>query len=140
MVLAGPKSFKNNNTLTIDNDWLSQSNSKNYHHFFPRAYMKREQPLIPESIVNHIANITIVDSYLNKSDIKDKAPAKYMDVYRQENPLLPSTMETHLIGDLEDFGVWSNNYSVFFKKRILTIAQALAAEMVLTEQDIADKL
>lgn len=138
LVSHSPKSFKNNNPLVIDNDWLSQSNSKNYHHFFPRAYMRRYQPLIPEHMVNHIANITIVDSYLNKSEIKAKAPDEYMGVYYQENPDILSTLKTHLIGDLDEFGVWDNNYSIFFSKRTKMIADALKSELVLTDKDIVN--
>lgn len=28
-----PKSFKDNSIVLIDNSWLKQANSKNYHHF-----------------------------------------------------------------------------------------------------------
>lgn len=139
LVSRTPKSFKNNNTLVIDNDWLSQSNSKNYHHFFPRAYMKKVQPMIPENMVNHIANITIVDSYLNKGEIKDKAPEVYMGVYYDSNPEIINTMKTHLIGDLDEFGVWDNNYPIFFKKRIEMIVNTLKSEMMLTDKDIIDE-
>jgi len=39
---SNPKSFKNNTELTLDNSWLRQSNSRNYHHFFPRAHLKKQ--------------------------------------------------------------------------------------------------
>lgn len=139
LVSYGPRSFKNNNLLVIDNDWLSQSNSKNYHHFFPRAYMKKEQPLIAENMVNHIANITIVDSYLNKGEIKDKSPEEYMGMYYNANSDILNTMKSHLIGDLDEFGVWDNNYPIFFKKRIGQIVDALKAELVLNDNDVIDE-
>lgn len=139
LVSQSPKSFKNNNPLVIDNDWLSQSNSKNYHHFFPRAYMRKYQPLIAENMVNHIANITIVDSYLNKGEIKAKSPEEYMGVYYHDNPDILNTLKTHLIGDLDEFGVWDNNYSLFFSKRTKMIADALKSELVLTDNDIFDE-
>ncbi|NQT26153.1 hypothetical protein HQ585_12420 [candidate division KSB1 bacterium] len=34
-----PKSFLDNSVVQIDNSWLKVANSKNYHHFFPRAYL-----------------------------------------------------------------------------------------------------
>ena len=138
LVLQSPRSFKNNNVLAIDNNWLSQSNSKNYHHFFPKAYMKKVQPMIDENKVNHIANITIVDSYLNKGEIKDKSPEEYMSVYYHDNPEIIGTMKTHLIGDLDEFGVWDNNYPIFFKKRLEMIVRVLKEELMLTEKDIVD--
>lgn len=36
-----PKSFKDGANIKISNDWLLQSNSKNYHHFFPKKYAKQ---------------------------------------------------------------------------------------------------
>ena len=98
--------------------------------------MRKYQPLIPENMVNHIANITIVDSYLNKGEIKAKSPEEYMGVYYQDNPDILSTLKTHLIGDLDEFGIWDNNYSIFFSKRLKMIAEALKSELVLTDNDI----
>ena len=28
--------------VNISNDWLKQANSRNYHHFFPKAYLRRQ--------------------------------------------------------------------------------------------------
>ena len=28
--------------VRISNDWLKQANSKNYHHFFPKAFLRRK--------------------------------------------------------------------------------------------------
>ncbi|RLB87158.1 MAG: hypothetical protein DRH10_09575, partial [Deltaproteobacteria bacterium] len=36
-----PKSFIDNSIVNISNYWLKQANSKNYHHFFPKAYLKK---------------------------------------------------------------------------------------------------
>lgn len=134
-----PKSFKNSIPVVIDNAWLSQGNSKNYHHFFPKNYMKKNQPLIEETLVNHIANITIVDSYLNKGEIKDRAPSDYMKQYYESNNSISETMNTHLIGDLKEFGIWDDNYSAFFDKRLKAIIAKLKQEIVLTSLDLYDE-
>lgn len=128
-----PRSFKNNNEVVIDNDWLSQGNSKNYHHFFPKNYMKKYQPLIPENLVNHIANITIVDSFINKGEIKDKAPSEYMGSYYDSNPEIIATMQTHLIGDFDEYGVFEDNYSAFFEKRLTAIQAAIKTQLIIIE-------
>jgi hypothetical protein len=57
-----PKSFVDNSIVRISNDWLKQANSKNYHHFFPKAFLKKKG--YDNWEINHIANITIVDDYL----------------------------------------------------------------------------
>ncbi len=110
-----PKSFDNDALVHTSNDWLKQGNSKNYHHFFPKAYMRKKLGK-DEWTVNHIANITIVDDFLNKRKIKDKPPATYMETFAESNPNLSETMESHLI-DLDDFGVWENDYDRFFRQR-----------------------
>jgi hypothetical protein len=116
-----PVSFIDGSTVTIDNSWLSQSNSKNYHHFFPKDYMKKKQPLISESLVNHVVNITIVDGWLNKVKIKAKSPAEYMAEFSIVNPNLADNMKTHLITDIASFGIPANDYNVFFESRIKAI-------------------
>jgi len=129
-----PKSFKDGIDVIIDNNWLSQSNSKNYHHFFPKAYMKKNQQLIEEKLVNHIANITIVDDHTNKNEIKDKAPSVYMKDYAQ-NPNIKEIMKTHLIDDLDEYEIWENNYNKFFENRIKKFCEILKTKLILTSND-----
>ena len=118
-----PKSFDNNVRVNISNSWLKQANSKNYHHFFPKAYLKRLG--VDDEEINHVLNITIVDDFLNKRKIKDAPPSKYMDEFRNHNPQISETMKTHLIGDLDDFGVWSNNYKRFLSKRACMLSKEI---------------
>ena len=110
-----PKSFIDDSLINIDNNWLKQANSKNYHHFFPKAYLSKLNE--DERKINHILNITIVDDFLNKRKIRDNPPSEYMTKFKKDNPNLSETMKTHLITDLEKFGVWTNNYHSFFEKR-----------------------
>ena len=131
-----PVSFMDGHQVTIDNSWLSQGNSKNYHHFFPKAYMSKHQPLIPEAMVNHVVNIAIVDGWLNKSQIKDKAPSVYMANYIAINSNIDQHMKTHFIDDLTQFGVLSDDYNVFFAKRLEAIHKAMVALLVPTKDDV----
>ena len=121
---AQPESFASGAKVRVANDWLKRSNSKNYHHFFPRAYLKKHGQEL--WYINHVANITIVDDYLNKRVIKAKAPSVYMKAFRRENPDLKETMKTHLI-DLDTFGVWEDDYDLFFRERCKRIAKKLRA-------------
>ena len=73
-----PKSFNDNSIVNISNYWLKQANSKNYHHFFPKAHLRKQN--YGEFRINHILNITIVDDFLNKREIKAKAPSKYLSL------------------------------------------------------------
>lgn len=123
-----PKSFNDNSIVNISNYWLKQANSKNYHHFFPRAYLKKQG--IDESNINHILNITIVDDFLNKREISADSPSKYMKKFARTNKEIKNTMSTHLISDLEDFGIWENDYKKFMTKRSQLVSQELSKRII----------
>ena len=111
-----PKSFASNSIVKIDNSWLKVVNSKNYHHFFPRSYLKKMG--FYDWQANSILNITIVDDYLNKRTIGSKPPSEYMRKFAQDNSELADTMKTHLIDDMDTFGIWgADGYETFIECR-----------------------
>jgi hypothetical protein len=124
----GPRSFKDNATVNISNNWLKQANSKNYHHFFPRAFLAKTHE--DEGSINNVVNITIVDDYLNKREIRAKSPSSYMRAFARENDEIVQSMRTHLINDLDEFGVWSNDYNTFLSKRARVISHELKKRIV----------
>lgn len=129
-----PLSFIDNSIVNINNNWLRQANSKNYHHFFPRAYLNRIGE--EDFFANHIANITIVDDFLNKRKIKDKAPKNYMKEFSGDNAEIEIAMKSHLIDDLNSFGVWSNDYDAFFYMRLKKYAEEITRRIIVRENDI----
>jgi hypothetical protein len=110
-----PRSFNNDGLVKIDNSWLKTSTSKNYHHFFPRAFLRAKG--VPDWQANSVLKITIVDDHLNKYSIRAKAPSDYMKKFKESNRHLGETMRSHLIDDLNRFGVWRNNYEAFLEER-----------------------
>ncbi len=133
-----PKSFVDDSVVRISNDWLKQANSKNYHHFFPKAYMERRGG-VPNWLVNHVANITIVDDFLNKRQIRDKPPSVYMRQFEKKNPELAKTMLTHLIR-LEQGGVWEDDYEKFLRMRCRKISSELRRRIIPCESDKAGQV
>lgn len=119
-----PKSFDNNLDVTMDNSWLKIASSKNYHHYFPKSWLKKNLKEWGYFYVNHIVNITIVDDFLNKRTIKTKSPGIYMKTFKKHNDELKSTMKSHLI-DIEKDGVWENDYDKFYHARLKRISKAL---------------
>ena len=108
-----PKDFQDNGRVILDNSWLKVANSKNYHHFFPKAYLRKNNMGNENSLVN----ISLVSANLNKRKIKAKAPSIYIQDFLDENDDLPTTLKSHLIDDLDDFGIRSDDYLVFLEKR-----------------------
>lgn len=128
-----PKSFNDNSLVSIRNYWLKQANSKNYHHFFPRSYLGKKH--FEEWKINNILNITIVDDYLNKREIRAKPPADYMKGFKKSNKTLVETMRSHLIGDLDEFGVWKNDYETFLTRRAKFVSDELAKRVIARQID-----
>ncbi|MEK6637255.1 MAG: hypothetical protein AABY88_04145 [Pseudomonadota bacterium] len=75
--------------------------------------------------INNIVNITIVDDYLNKREIEAKAPSVYMKTFKKANGNLAESMSSHLIGDLEGFGITDNDFDKF----LLARAEAISIEL-----------
>ena len=131
-----PKSFADNSIVRISNDWLKQANSKNYHHFFPKSYLKRAG--VEDAKINHIANITIVDDYLNKRVIGSKSPSQYVQMFNS-NIMIDETMKSHFI-DLEAFGVFNDDFETFFTHRIAAISEELKNKIVMQPIDKIEEL
>jgi len=128
MTYQEPKSFNDNAIVRISNDWLKQANSRNYHHFFPKAFLKKRGD--DEFFINHIVNITIVDDFLNKNRIRALAPSKYMEIFKKENKDINNTMKTHLIDDLNVYGIWDDDYVAFFDRRAEKISEELGKRII----------
>src|SRR5262249_50065022 len=105
-----------------------QANSKNYHHFFPRAYLEKRG--VESDIANNVLNIIIVDDYLNKRKIRVRAPSDYMEEFAKSNAGIHKTMQSHMIDDLETFGVWSDDYETFLRKRAEAASEDLKARLI----------
>ena len=122
-----PRSFNTNRPVKLDNSWLVTTNSKNYHHFFPKSFLSKN--MFSETQQNVISNITIVDDFLNKAVIRAKAPSDYMKNFQTDNPELSETMKTHLIDDLTNFGIMDDNYGKFLDKRSERIVDELQKKL-----------
>lgn len=121
-----PKSFDTNGLVILDNSHLKIATSRNYHHFFPKAYLDGVDTSIQ---ANLIANITLIDGYSNKHRIGKKAPSEYISKFAKANDALAATLQTHLIRDLDGYGVTADDYAVFIERRSAAIAYALNVKL-----------
>lgn len=122
-----PKSFDTNGIVILDNSNLKIATSRNYHHFFPKAYLAT---VTPNKEPNLIANITLIDGYSNKHRIGKKAPSEYIGKFAKDNKSLPETLQTHLIKDMGAYGVNADDYDSFIQRRAKAIALALNVKLM----------
>lgn len=74
---------------------LSWNNEKEFHHFFPQAYLKIQKE--PIQRINCLANIIMLTSASNK-EILNKAPSVYLkDVAKAAGPSLNDWLKSNLI-------------------------------------------
>ena len=131
LAYSEPKDFQDNGKVILDNSWLKMANSKNYHHFFPKSYL-RKQGIGNE---NSIVNITLVGADLNKRKIRAKAPSIYIQDFLNENAELHKSIKSHLIDNIDDFGIHSDDYAVFLEKRATSIYKALKNRIEFTSTE-----
>ncbi len=123
-----PRSFVDNALVILDNSWLKQANSKNYHHFFPKAWLKKQGE--EDARVNHVANITLVDDYLNKRVIRAQSPSNYMTEFVHDNPDIDRCMASHLIELGDHYGVMDDDYDAFFVARCKAFSKELKKRVI----------
>ncbi len=121
-----PKDFQDNGKVILDNSWLKVASSKNYHHFFPKAYLKDKTQFNSNSLVN----ITFVSDHLNKRKIGAKSPSTYIGDFKDENADINTALNSHFI-DLDGYGIESNDYEVFLQARAKRIFDELNARIKL---------
>ena len=125
-----PKDFQDNGKVILDNSWLKVASSKNYHHFFPKAYLKDKTPFNSNSLMN----ITFVSDHLNKRKIGAKSPATYIGDFKDENDQINTALNSHFI-DLNGFGIESDDYAVFLQARAKRVFDELKARVELTHKE-----
>lgn len=122
-----PKSFDTSGMVILDNSHLKIAASRNYHHFFPKKYLEENQK---GKEPNLIANITLIDGYSNKHRIGKKPPSEYIGKFAKDNKTLPETLQSHLIKDVDDYRVNSDDYDAFIRRRATAIAIALNLKLM----------
>lgn len=120
-----PKDFDTNGKVLLDNSYLKIASSKNYHHFFPRAFIRKQGNDAETPYANSIVNITLVSAELNKKRIGAKAPSVYLADFEDENSELKNALSSHLI-KLNDASVVQDDFTAFLKHR----SEVLYAEIL----------
>lgn len=102
--------------LAISAKHQGKSDRIEYHHIFPKAFMKNVRPDLGRTEIDDFANLAFIGAATNKK-IRDNAPAVYRHNFE------PSDLEVQLV----DFthGVKPSDFEPFIKARRTAIAERL---------------
>jgi len=103
--------------LKIGANHAGKSDAIEYHHIFPKAHLRREQPQLAIAQVDDLANLAFIGSETNKI-ISDKAPSEYKKEFSKD------VMERQLV-DFSDELDASADFELFMSKRRASIAARL---------------
>ena len=123
LVSQGPLNLQNNGAVKANNSWLRKSASKNIHHIFPKAWVKKHGK--PGWDANSIANIMVADEYLNQRVIRAKSPKDYMTTFKLSNPVFGGSLYSHLIDEECESALLKNDYDRFIQRRAQLIAEKI---------------
>ena len=117
-----PQNYRTGDPVNLQNDWMRRANSMNFHHVFPKAYLKGRGYDAWE--INRVLNISLVDDFLNKREIRARPPSQYMDEFYEENDGFEEAMATHLIDaqwvendEPASAAIWFDDYERFIRER-----------------------
>lgn len=119
-----PRDFHDDAKVFLNDKPIIKSSGRNYHHFFPRKYLKDNKFKNENSIVN----ITIISDDLNKK-ISASSPSEYLKYFKEENRKIEQTLTTHLIDDINSFGFSKNDYLLFLKNRSVRFYKELESRI-----------
>ena len=116
-----PLNFDDGSDVMVLDEFLKQANSRNYHHFFPKGYLKGKDI---ECDANNVLNITLITQEKNQGYGK-KPPSDYIVECAKnlkKSLTIEGVMATHLIGKgesdvLSAWGIKDDNYDLFIEKR-----------------------
>jgi hypothetical protein len=122
-----PLDLINGQKIDMDKS-LSWSNDKEYHHFFPMAYLARLK--VPASRTNVVGNIVLLSSISN-INIRDSAPSEYLQeiIAREGRGRLVERLGSNLVPEEALQPALEDNYDEFLQIRaahIHRVAQGLA--------------
>jgi hypothetical protein len=111
----GPRNLQTNGLIKLNNTWLRKSSSRNIHHIFPKAWVKKHGK--PDWDANVIANIMLADEYLNQAVVRSKAPGIYLTKFSDENGEVVACLATHAIDEAGHIRLLKNDYKAFMALR-----------------------
>jgi len=96
-------------------------NRKNFHHVFPKNYIKNNLPNLKE-YTNKVVNLCFLPADQN-IEASDDPPKKYFEEFSRINKKFKESLDSHFIKDLKEFGIEDGDFEKFLEKRAETIKE-----------------
>ena len=119
-----PLDFRTGSEVHLQRKFLKQANSKQYHHVFPKAYLRRT--LRHEG--NVVANIAFVSADSNRR-IGAQSPSRYLAAYSDENPGWNLILAAHAVSPAGWQALQDDDYPTFVEERAHALSE-LAQEAI----------
>ncbi|OYO05287.1 DUF262 domain-containing protein [Enemella evansiae] len=117
LILAhqGPHDLINGQRIDTDKS-LAWSNDKEYHHFFPKAYLARQG--VDGNTANAVGNIVLLTSVSN-IEIRDKAPSEYLSqiIHESGRDCLVERLASNLVPESALDAALDDDYTAFLEIR-----------------------
>ena len=123
-----PRSLWDGTDVILDNTYLKQQNSRNYHNFYPKEFLKRQGN---DSKANHVVNIVFIPADENSRQISGRAPSDYLNEFKANNPSFEETLSSHLITQDGSWSIDCDDYEVFFEMRKMLLARELQSRLLI---------
>jgi hypothetical protein len=114
LAYQSPKDFVTGQAIDVAQA-LSWQNAKEFHHFFPQAYLRKKG--VSASKTSALANMVYLSSVSNKM-IGDKAPSAYLrELFDKDEPRTREWLRTNLVDDAAIDAALTDDYSSFLEAR-----------------------
>lgn len=110
-----PRNLQTNGLIKLNNSWLRKSSSRNIHHIFPKAWVRKHGKRDWDA--NVIANIMLADEYSNQRLIKSSAPKEWVARIAPKGSSLLDSFRAHLVSRDGLSALQNNAYPTFIASR-----------------------
>jgi hypothetical protein len=117
----GPRNLQTNGLIKLNNSWLRKSSSRNIHHIFPKAWVKKHGKRDWDA--NVVANIMLTDDHLNKNLIRSKAPSDYLSQFAKANTSVLDALASNGISEICVCWMKDDNFPKFISSRASLLAE-----------------
>ena len=114
-----PLDFRDGSDVHLQGRFLKQANSRQFHHVFPRAYMRGK---VGAENVNSIVNIALIPADLNLR-IGKQPPSRYLSAFSDANPDWSSTLDSHAIEGTAKDALDRDDFQCFVEHRSHSLAK-----------------